>query len=127
MAQYEDIRYTEIPGHFNKQSGEEAAKQITAKYTGPAGVFCFNDEMAIGMYDYLAKTKYEVGKDIHIIGFDNIEVSGYIVPRLTTITYSKKSWGALASDALLATINGTEEAERKQVINVSLLEGDSVK
>ncbi len=127
MTQHKDIQYTEIPGHFNKESGEQAAKQITTGFNGPVGVFCFNDEMAIGMYDYLSKTEYEIGKDINIIGFDNIEVSAYIVPRLTTIAYSKKSWGALASDALLATISGVEAAQKKQVIQVSLFEGDSVK
>lgn len=126
MTQYEDIQYTEILGHFNKESGQKAAKQITAEYNGSTGVFCFNDEMAIGVYDYLANTKYQIGKDINIIGFDNIEVSGYIVPRLTTIAYSKKSWGALASDALLASISGVDAVQRKQIINVSLFEGDSV-
>lgn len=127
LAQHEDIQYTEISGHFNKESGELAATQITAEYNHPVGIFCFNDEMAIGMYNYFATTKYQIGKEIHLIGFDNIEVSEYIVPRLTTIAYSKKSWGALAAGALLGTISGVEENPRKQIINVNLLEGDSVK
>ncbi|WP_274648478.1 LacI family DNA-binding transcriptional regulator [Paenibacillus humicola] len=118
------IEYIEIEGDFNKSAGALAGLQIVKEYTGPAAVFCLNDEMAIGMYDYLSTTKIRVGKDIHIIGFDNIEVSHYTQPRLATIDYSKRKWGVLASEQLLKLIRGDEvEHER---IYVSLVRGESV-
>jgi LacI family transcriptional regulator len=124
IKRYQHIDYTEIEGNFHKSSGEQAVQQILQQYTQPAAVFCLNDEMAIGMYNYLAKTDYRVGEHIHIIGFDNIELAHYTQPRLTTIHYSKRKWGALASEQLLKLIaNEPVENER---IYVTLIEGESV-
>ncbi|PLR87821.1 MULTISPECIES: LacI family DNA-binding transcriptional regulator [Bacillus] len=124
VERYQDIEYEEIEGDFNKPAGERAAQQIIAEYSKPVAVFCLNDEMAIGMYNYLSKTDYRVGEHVHIIGFDNIEVSHYTDPRLTTIDYSKRKWGTLAAEHLLKLIaNEPLENER---IYVSLIDGGSV-
>ncbi|MEH7886672.1 LacI family DNA-binding transcriptional regulator [Bacillus sp. JJ1609] len=124
VNRYKDIVYREIPGDFNKPSGEKAAEQIVSEYTEPVAVFCLNDEMAIGMYNYIAKTKYEIGKHIHIIGFDNIELSQYTNPRLATIDYSEQKWGAVSAEHLLKLLaNEPVENER---IYVTLIPGDSV-
>ncbi|QGQ48251.1 LacI family DNA-binding transcriptional regulator [Metabacillus sediminilitoris] len=123
-SRHPDIDFTEIEGNFIKSSGEKAAKQILEESNQPVAVFCLNDEMAIGIYDYLSNTDYKVGKDIHIIGFDNIEVSNYVHPRLATIDYSKWRWGAVGSEQLLKLIaNEPVEHER---IYVTVIEGESV-
>ncbi|USK29560.1 LacI family transcriptional regulator [Bacillus sp. CMF21] len=121
---YPHIEYTEIAGDFTKEAGERAAEQIMNEYDQIAAAFCLNDEMAIGMYNYLANTEYRAGEHIHIIGFDNLEVSHYTKPRLSTIDYSKRKWGALASEQLLKLIKGVPvENER---IYVTLIEGESI-
>jgi LacI family transcriptional regulator len=124
QAEYHQIDYIVIDGDFNKRAGENAAKQIVEEYTEPVAVFCLNDEMAIGMYNYLAKTNLQVGKHINIIGFDNIEVTQYTNPRISTIDYSKRNWGALASEQLLKLI--ANDPVENQRITVSLIEGESV-
>jgi LacI family transcriptional regulator len=125
VQRYSHIEYVELEGDFNKPSGEIAAKKIYQDFKEPVGVFCLNDEMAIGMYNYLSRTNLRVGEDVHIIGFDNIEVSQYIQPRLATINYSKHKWGALASELLLNLIKKKKPEHER--INVSLVEGDSVR
>jgi LacI family transcriptional regulator len=125
VQRYSHIEYIELDGDFNKQSGEAAGKKIHRDYSEPVGVFCLNDEMAIGMYNYFSRTNLRVGEDVHIIGFDNIEVSQYIQPRLATINYSKHKWGALASELLLNLIK--KQKPEHERINVSLIEGDSVR
>src|SRR5699024_12221528 len=75
-----------------RRSSDLAAKYISRNAKVPSALFSFNDEMAIGIYEYLSHTKLEVGKDIIIIGFDNIEISRYLQPGLTTIGYSRNHW-----------------------------------
>lgn len=125
VQRYSHIEYIELDGDFNKQSGEAAGKKIHRDFSEPVGVFCLNDEMAIGMYNYFSRTNLRIGEDVHIIGFDNIEVSQYIQPRLATINYSKHKWGALASELLLNLIK--KQKPEHERINVSLIEGDSVR
>ncbi|MFD2117463.1 LacI family DNA-binding transcriptional regulator [Paenibacillus yanchengensis] len=113
-----------IYGNFDKPSGVAAAEKIMAEYTEPVAVFCFNDEMAVGMYRALQGTTYTIGKDIHIIGFDHIDVSRYLQPKLATIDYSERHWGAVAAEQLIKLIQ--EEPVENERIYVSLVEADSV-
>lgn len=124
VKRFKDVDYHELPGDFNKPAGEKAAEQIVKEFTEPVAVFCLNDEMAIGMYNYLAKTKYEIGKDIHIIGFDNIELTQYTQPRLASIDYSERKWGAVSAEHLLKLI--ANEPAQHERIYVTLIPGDSV-
>lgn len=125
VKRYEYIDYHEIEGDFNKPSGEHAAAQILKEYNAPVAVFCSNDEMAIGMYNYLEKTNYRVGEHVHIIGFDNIELTRYTQPRLATIDYSERKWGALGAENLLKLI-ANEHVENEKIY-VTLISGESVK
>ncbi len=125
VGRHPHLIYKEIRGDFRKSSGERAAEQIVKEYQGPVGVFCLNDEMAIGMYNYLSQTEYRVGEHVHIIGFDNIELARYIQPRLATVDFSERKWGAVASEKLLRLLHN-EPAENER-ISVTLIEGNSVR
>jgi LacI family transcriptional regulator len=121
----EGVALLEIKGDFSKASGEAAARRIAEEYERPTAVFCLNDEMAIGVHRYIRdQTSLVIGKHIHLIGFDNIELAAYIQPRLTTIHYSMRKWGALASEQLLKMLAG--EAVEDERIYVSLLRGESL-
>jgi LacI family transcriptional regulator len=118
------LTYNEIPGNFDKASGVAAARRILAEYDGPVAVFCQNDEMAIGVYQALKDTPYRIGEHLHVVGFDHIEISDYLQPRLATVDYSERRWGALAAEQLIKLI-ACEGAEHERVY-VSLIEGESV-
>lgn len=124
FAERHELDVKEVEGRFTKESGELAAERIFQEYEEPTAVFCLNDEMAVGLYMYFRKTDLVIGRHIHIIGFDNIELAEYISPRLATIDYSKRKWGALASEQLLKMLSGKSvEHER---IYVKLIPGESV-
>lgn len=64
----------------------------------PDGIFCFNDQVALGVLRGLADAGLRVPRDIAVIGFDGTEQTDYSVPRLTTMTPDKK---ALAQHAIM--------------------------
>ncbi|MDT0121874.1 LacI family DNA-binding transcriptional regulator [Paenibacillus sp. RRE4] len=119
-----DVEWIEIVGDFEKSGGERAADHIIQTYAGPAAVFCLNDEMAIGLCDRLADSELEIGKQIDVIGFDHIELTNYVQPKLASIDYSKRKWGALAAEQLIKIIAG--EPVDHERIYVTLVEGESV-
>ncbi|KAA8785223.1 LacI family transcriptional regulator [Paenibacillus sp. 4624] len=119
-----DVEWIEIVGDFEKSGGERAADHIIQTYDGPAAVFCLNDEMAIGLCDRFADSELEIGKQIDVIGFDHIELTNYVQPKLASIDYSKRKWGALAAEQLIKIIAG--EPVDHERIYVTLVEGESV-
>ncbi|WP_195572173.1 LacI family DNA-binding transcriptional regulator [Paenibacillus sp. 1001270B_150601_E10] len=126
MERNQPLDYIEIQGDFNQSGGVRAARQIMAEYSGPAGVFCLNDEMAIGLYRELKdSSSYTIGKNLSVIGFDNIETARYLQPQLASIDYSKRRWGAVASEQLLNLIAGGQAVHER--IYVNLIKANSVR
>ena len=118
------IPYEIIQGDFTEPSGYAAAKKILSQpQTEPVDVFAFNDEMAIGVYKYVAETNYQMGKDIRIIGFDNSELGAFVQPRLATIAYSKHRWGMVAAEKIIHLMRG-EPAESEHIYT-RFIEGES--
>lgn len=118
------IDYEIILGDFTEPSGYRAAKAIMERKPKiPIDIFAFNDEMAVGVYKYFKETPYKIGEDIRLIGFDNIEISSFVQPRLATISYSKQRWGMLAAEKIINLIKG-EETEDEHIYT-SFIEGGS--
>ena len=75
-----------IHGDFSVDSGVAAAAQLLAQPEPPTAVFCFSDEMAMGVMDYARQRGLQVPQDLSVVGFDDIRYSRYLTPALTTIS-----------------------------------------
>ncbi|CAM4368901.1 LacI family DNA-binding transcriptional regulator [Saccharibacillus endophyticus] len=123
-TEHPDVELIEIVSNFEKKGGAAAAQQIIGEYKEPVAVFCLNDEMAVGICNVLGETELEVGEHVHIIGFDNIELTKYLQPRLATVDYSRAKWGAAAAEHLLRILAG--DPIEHELMQVKLIEGGSV-
>ncbi len=97
-----------IDGEFSEEGGYESMKGILALDRKPTGIFCQSDEMAIGAMRAIEEAGYKVPDDFSIIGFDDIEISRYVRPTLTTVQQDKFSLGQKAAELLLQMINSPE-------------------
>lgn len=102
------VRY----GEWNREAGYREVpylfeKEITA-------IFCMNDSMAGGVYDFVYERGMEVGKDISIVGYDNKDLSDYLRPRLTTNELPLKRIGQKASEILVNILESEGENDCKE-------------
>lgn len=88
-------------GHFTEISGYEAAQSILDSHPLPEAVFCANDQMAIGLLRAMRERGLRAPEDIAIAGFDDIPLSRYMQPTLSTVGASRFDWGATATRQLL--------------------------
>lgn len=95
-------------GDFTEPSGYKAAVEISKEIKDPVVIFALNDEMGIGAFNYFSQSKYILGKNVNIIGFDDIEISRYLVPRLNSVSYSKTEWGTVSVNTLYKMLKGDE-------------------
>ncbi|MBS4210118.1 LacI family DNA-binding transcriptional regulator [Bacillus sp. FJAT-50079] len=90
------------------------------------GVFATNDWLALGALIAMRENNISVPQDVKIIGFDNISISKYSYPSITTIDQNKKKLGEEAANALLNFINKEEtRAKLDIVIPVKLIERET--
>ena len=115
-----EAKTAQLRGDFSLRSGHAAAAQLLQMTTRPTAVFCDNDEMAIGLINGLSQAGMRVPQDISVVGFDNIEMSAYALPPLTTIRQHRDRLGRHAATALLARINAQQTPE-DEVLPVELL------
>jgi LacI family transcriptional regulator len=73
----------------------------------PTAVLCCNDVAAVGALKTLAARGLQAGKDIALIGFDDLTICQYTQPPLTSIEFSPRELARLAFRALLEEIQHT--------------------
>ncbi len=93
-----------IRGDFSLESGRMAAQRILAMEERPTAVFCASDQVAFGLMSTLTAHGVRVPEDISVVGFDDIELSEYYVPALTTIRQDRHALGIKAASLLLDCI-----------------------
>lgn len=90
-----------IRGDFSLESGHEAATRILGMEDRPTAVFCSADMVAFGLMAGLKSGGLRVPEDISVVGFDDIEMSEYYIPALTTIRQDRHRLGCRAARVLL--------------------------
>ena len=83
--------------------------------------------MAILLCKALALKGLKVPENISVVGFDDIELSNMVSPRITTMRVDKVLMGRKAMERLLQLMDKPRETAEKLVMDVQLIERDSVR
>ncbi len=101
---------------FNGEYSEDVTFDLIKKIYSeegtkkPTGIFAANDQMAIGAINALKTMGIRVPEDVSVIGFDDIPVSRYLSPALTTIHCDMRGFANKSVDVLIDCIEGKAEA-----------------
>ena len=87
-------------GDWTYEGGIEAARTLLGEKNPPTAILASSDEMALGAMEAIRAAGLRVPEDISVLGFDNIDVSRYCSPALTTIGVSVEQIARLALDSL---------------------------
>ena len=96
-----------VDGDFSIESGIAGAARLLAQRPEPTAIFCFNDEMAIGVLDYAQRIGRRVPESLSVVGFDDIRFARYVRPALTTISQPMLDIGRETVRLLLGVLQGT--------------------
>jgi LacI family transcriptional regulator len=89
---------------FSERGGYEATLSLLELEEIPTAIFCASDTMAIGALDAITDKGLVVGRDVSLIGYDDISYLRFIRPGLSTIRQRREEMGIQAAAALLAII-----------------------
>ena len=114
-----------IEGRFSETGGYNSMEKIINLDEHPTAVFCQGDKIAFGAIKAINNSKYKVPEDFSIIGFDDIEISSYIEPQLTTIHQNKFKMGKITAELLIKMINNPDKKYSPVIIPTKLVERKS--
>ncbi|MDD4070533.1 MAG: substrate-binding domain-containing protein, partial [Candidatus Izemoplasmatales bacterium] len=113
----------------SKQNGYDAMMEIMKSKEQPSAVFCASDMMAIGAIQAIHDSNKKVPEDYSVMGFDGIDISQIVTPRLTTIKQDTVLMGKIAAKEILKMMDKNKRlnAGKTIVVDGYLLEGETVK
>lgn len=94
----------------------EAGTQLTnimleqAGQSHPTAVFAHNDSIAIGAIVALRNRGLLCPEDVSIVGYNDVPLTGYVMPALTTIRLPAYELGRLAAELVVTRIDGAEDS-----------------
>jgi Transcriptional regulators len=102
-----DERYIiHAAGHI--EDGYAAVNQTLNRGLKFTAVACFNDMMAMGALKSLYENDLHVPEDVELVGYDNLYMSQFMLPSLTTVDVPKFSLGFTATESLIRHITNPE-------------------
>jgi DNA-binding LacI/PurR family transcriptional regulator len=124
-ASHDDVSAFHVP--HTAEGGYEAAGQLLKqKKPLPTAVFCASDSVAIAAMRRFREARIKIPEDISIIGMDNIKLSAYVSPMLTTVEAPVTEMGKVAVSILLDRINQGHKLPLKIILPSHLIERESI-
>ena len=106
---------------IDRGSAMEVALKFLSHRKPPTAIFCYNDVMAFGVMLAVLKLGLQPGRDLAVVGFDDIPESQLWTPPLTTIAIDPRNIGQLAANELLKRIDNPSTPNRSIVVEPRLV------
>lgn len=113
-------------GSPDMQGGEAAMVELLGRNLGLTAVFAYNDSMAAGALTTLKDNGIVVPQHLSLIGFDDIPISRYTDPQLTTVRYPIMSMAKLATELALLGAAGKLDHDARHCFMPTLVRRHSV-
>ena len=109
-----------LNGESSRKFGRDVAHRLAQDHPDVDGVVCFNDLVALGMSSGCNEIGRCVGKDVIIVGFDNIEDAAETYPSLSSVGYDIASIGAQTAETVLSWLESGQvpEAETRKPVEL---------
>ena len=109
------------------ESGIALAKKLLSSGVKATGIIAAADILAIGAMKGLYDAHLRVPDDYSVIGFDDVEISKYLTPGLTTVKQQISLKGQRAVELLLKHIEDPTLPKQEEILPLELVERGSVR
>jgi LacI family transcriptional regulator len=112
-----------VVGNHKLEGGMNALRELHALNQPPTAVLCSNDMTAIGVMREAYERNIKIPDELSVIGFDDIHLTEFTIPPLTTVQMSQHELAKIAFKALLNVVDEprTQERQRYELITTLVL------
>ena len=108
-------------GEATRAFGKAMVGRLLREDPAIDGILCFNDLVALGVLSACAEHGPKVGRDLHVVGFDDIEDCRDSFPPLTSVSCDIPGLAVYTAECLLAWINEGKTPAQSARLPVSLV------
>ena len=110
-----------VPGGWHVQDGQNGADILMKLPVPPTAIVAANDMVAIGAIAKLKELNRRVPEDVAVVGYDNIAITEWYDPSITTIDQPRYEIGRRAMQALLKRIENPNGRAETVKLETSLI------
>ncbi len=108
------------------QGGYEGFFRLMKAKKRPTALYLVNYEITLGAIIAINECGIKIGNELSIIGFDNLELTKIIHPKLTTVVQPIEKIAKEAANLLLSRLESPLDKSETIYVNAKLEKGDSV-
>jgi len=105
--------------------GVIASKKLLIEHPDISAIFCYNDLIAFGAIQGCKEIGKRIPEDCAIVGYDNVQLSAFIHPPLTTVHVDKYEIGKRSTSLLLQMLKNPDKEYPVQYVNTDLIVRES--
>lgn len=102
-----------VVGDWSAESGYIAGKKL-ARQENVTAIYCANDEMAFGVIRAFFEEGISVPDEVSVVGFDDITLSKYFLPSLTSVSQDFRRIGKELVEVVVDQIQGHRKGTHVQ-------------
>ncbi len=102
-------------GDGRPEGGQQAMVRLLTLTRRPTAVFCYNDMTALGAIWQIRACGLRIPDDLSVAGFDDLFLSQYLDPPLTTVRQPMQQMGRMAMETLLHIFEGADHTHNLRV------------
>ncbi len=110
-----------VEGDMTQHGGADVVQKLLDLQPRPTAIICSNDLMAIGAANRIQQSGLVVGQDIALGGFDDIPLSAFVNPPLTTLHQPIYEIGRRTCAMLINILNGSAPKNQHILLTPSLV------
>lgn len=111
-----------VNGHFKENMSYKVCRKLMELPDPPTAIFSSNNLTTLGCLKYMKEHKIRIGKDISLVGFDEIHELTYTELELTVVDRPIYEMGCAALELFEMSVRSMEEGRNKVLKHTSLVE-----
>ena len=108
-------------GDFSSASGYRETAALLMLEDPPTAIVCGSDLMALAALQAIWESGARPGRDIAVVGFDDLEAAALAHPPLTTIRQDRHELGIIAAESAIDLVERSDGVPRRVVLPVELV------
>lgn len=112
-------------GHFDIRSGYDLGRELLMLPDRPTAIFGGSDLQALGVLRAARELGLSVPEDLSVVGYDNLPLTEWIGPSLTTVDQPLQSMASTATRMLVSLARGEDVPLRRVDLAIELVVRES--
>ncbi len=110
-----------VQTQYTLEAGRAGVQALFRLDTPPTAVFCSNDFMALGAMQGAREAGVGIPDRLSVVGFDDMSISAYLHPGLTTVRQPAYEMGCSGAEMLIRRIRGDQGQPDHQILETTLV------